>query len=128
MPRRPTRRLAAVLMLAAPLAACGGGRQAAQTPAAAPQQCFESSQITSFQAVDRETVLLRVGASQLYELKITGVCPDIDWSQSIGIQGETGSTICTGQDVTLVTPSPRGGTQECYANEIRMAPAQAAPR
>ncbi len=120
MPRLSTCRAAVLFAGFATLAACGGSRDA-RTPAA-PQECFDASQITSFQPVDRETVLLRVGASTLYELKITGVCPDINWSERIGIQGETGSTICTGGDVTLITPSPRGGTQECYANEIRRAP------
>ncbi len=122
MPFRTTLRPIAIAMLTAGLAACGGARQAADAPAG-PQQCFDAGAVTSFQPVDRETVLLQVSGSRAYELKITGVCPDINWSGKIGIAGEDGgSTICTGRDVTLITPSPRGGSQECFANEIRVAP------
>lgn len=122
MPIRITLRAAALATLTAGLASCGGARQAAESPAG-PQQCFDAGQVTSFQPIDRETVRLLVGGSRAYELKITGVCPDINWSDRIGIAGEDGgSTICTGRDVTLITPSPRGGSQECFANEIRVAP------
>jgi len=122
---KPIATLALLAALAAPLGACAGGQTS--EAAAVPSQCFDAAQITGYQVLDRETLLLRVGPSSAYHVKITGVCPDIDWSQKIGIQGETGSQICLGRDVTLITPSLRGGTQECYANEILMAPPMPVP-
>lgn len=122
---KPIATLAVLAAIALPLGACGGGRSVEAV--AAPSECFDASQITGYQVLDRETLLLRVGASRAYHVKITSVCPDIDWSQKIGIQGESGSQICLGKDVTLITPSLRGGTQECYANEILMAPPMPVP-
>lgn len=122
---KPIAALAVLAVLALPLGACGGGK--VTQDAAAPDHCFDASQITGYQVLDRETLLIRVGQTSAYHIKITGVCPDIDWSQKIGIQGESGSQICLGKDVTLITPSLRGGTQECYANEILMAPPMPVP-
>lgn len=122
---KPIATLAVLAAIALPLGACGGGK--AVEAAATPGECFDASQITGYQVLDRETLMLRVGPSRAYHVKITSVCPDIDWSQKIGIQGESGSQICLGKDVTLITPSLRGGTQECYANEILMAPPMPVP-
>lgn len=109
-----------VLLAAAPLAACAGDRKP-QT-AAAPAACFQTTDITGFQPVDAETARFTAKGA-LYELKVTGVCPDLNWSDRVVLTSEgdpaTSATLCTGSPVRIMTPSPHGGFQECFGNEIR---------
>lgn len=73
------------------------------------RQCFLASQVNSFHAVDRDTVIVRVGASRNYRLEILGTCPDINWSSRIGIRATGGgSWICRGMDAELVVPAATG--------------------
>lgn len=119
----------ALILLAAPLAACGGKRAVADAPAA--RSCFKTSEITSFHPVDRETARIVVGQTRAYELRVAGVCPDLNWSDRVVLSNEdnpaAADTICLGNAVTITAPSPRGGFQECYGNEILMAPPMARP-
>ena len=110
----------ALLLLAAPLAACAGGGTASDAPAAA--SCFNTTEITSFEPIDRETARVIVGGARAYELRVTGVCPDLNWADRVVLSSEgdpaTAAMICTGAPVKIMSPSPRGGFQECFGNEI----------
>ena len=119
----------ALFLLAAPLAACAGKTAAPDTPV--PGSCFNTSEITSFEPVDRETARVIVGGSRAYELRVTGVCPDLNWADRVVLSSEgdpaTAATICTGAPVKIMSPSPRGGFQECFGNEILVAPPMSRP-
>lgn len=99
------------------LAGCAGKPKAT---AAAPEarHCFDQSQVNGFRAVDRETVNLRVGVNDIYQIKLLGVCPDIKWTEGIALETRGSSQICSGLDLTIHAPGPTG-PQECAAESIR---------
>lgn len=73
------------------------------------RQCFLASQVNSFHAVDRDTVIVRVGANRNYQLEILGTCPDVNWSSRIGIRSTGGSNwVCQGMDAELIVPAATG--------------------
>jgi hypothetical protein len=93
--------------------------QAAEAAQAQPRQCFNVSQVNGFHALDRDTVQVTVGASTIYELKLFGSCPDIDWTENVGIRSTGGSSwICDGMDAELFVPSPIG-VQRCQVTGFR---------
>lgn len=104
-------RILALAAVTVTVAACTpnqapGGQVAAGTSG---RQCFLASQVNSFHPIDRDTVLVRAGASTYYQLDILGTCLDIDWSNRIGIRSTGGgSWVCRGQDAELLVPSPSG--------------------
>jgi hypothetical protein len=115
-------RIASIALLAAAtaLSACGGKRSSTEA-VAGPTVCFKTSEVSSISPVNSETALLRVGA-RAYQLSIVGVCPDLNWSTGIVLTSETSdaTTLCTGQPVTVQSPSPRGGVQQCFGNELTL--------
>ncbi|WP_049758471.1 DUF6491 family protein [Phenylobacterium zucineum] len=99
------------------------GRVAAVTSAAAQQpisarQCFWSHQVNSFAAQGDRLVNLRVGVKDYFQLELMGPCPDVDWTQKIALVSRGGSTICSGLDAEIVTPSPIG-PQKCPVKSVR---------
>ena len=85
------------------------------------RQCFTAAQVNSFHPIDRNTVLVRTGASTYYQLDILGTCPDIDWSNRIGIRSSGGgSWVCRGQDAELLVPNPNRGFDRCPVLGVRL--------
>jgi hypothetical protein len=114
-----TRSAAAAALLV--MLSTGGSSQAADPPAtakAAARHCFWTRDVNNFSALDDRTVNIRVGLKDIYSLDLFGACPDIDWTQKIGIESRGGSSICTGFDATLIVPSTIG-TQRCTVRNIR---------
>ncbi|WP_374575390.1 DUF6491 family protein [Phenylobacterium sp.] len=109
--------LGAVLLLAS-TAACASADQAKPKPESASRQCFWSRSVTSFHAVDRETVNLRVGVKDVYELKLFGPCDNVDWTEKIALESRGSSWICSGLDAVVISPSPIG-PQRCMVKTIR---------
>ena len=102
------------------------GGVAAVTSAAAQQpisarQCFWSHQVNSFAAQGDRLVNLRVGVKDYFQLELMGPCPDVDWTQKIALVSRGGSTICSGLDAEIVTPSPIG-PQKCPVKSVRKLP------
>ena len=118
---RPITRFAALALLAA-TAACTtpATSETAQggDPAAKGRQCFWARDVNGFSAVDDDTVNLRVGVKDVYQLELMGPCHDIDWAQKIAIQSRNGSFICSGLDAVLIAPSPIG-PQRCHVRTVR---------
>ena len=108
------------------LAACAQTNPPAQA-AAGGRQCFNALSVNDFDAIDNDTVLVKVGTRNIYKLDIVGVCPDIDWSQRIAIRATGGSSfICESMDAELLVPSPTG-LQRCPVVGIqKLTPEQAA--
>jgi len=120
MPNFPTR-IATLSLIALAAGACtardGADMAAAQ---AGDRQCFLPRQVSGFSSVDDETVHVTVGANNVYALEVVGVCPDIDWSQRIGIRARGGGStwVCQGLDAEIIVPSP-SGTQTCPVTAVR---------
>lgn len=111
------------LMAILVLAAAGCARTAEEegtASAAGARECFAASQVNGFTAIDRDTVHVRVGTRRVYELEIVGVCPEIDWTQRIGIRTTAGgSWICQGLDAELLVPGIGGGVDRCPVTGVR---------
>ena len=110
-------------MVVRTLAVAVVGGVAAVTSAAAQQpisarQCFWSHQVNSFAAQGDRLVNLRVGVKDYFQLELMGPCPDVDWTQKIALVSRGGSTICSGLDAEIVTPSPIG-PQKCPVKSVR---------
>jgi hypothetical protein len=88
-------------------------------PGSKPQrQCFFNQQVNGFAASDDRIVNVRVGVKDVYQLEMFGRCHDIDWAEKIALVSRGGSTICTGLDAEIVSPSPIG-PQRCPVSNIR---------
>jgi hypothetical protein len=86
---------------------------------AKPQQsCFRADNVSGFRAVDDKTVYLSVGVRQVYRIDLMGSCPDVDWSEQIGIVSRGSSWICTGLDAEIVAPSAIG-PRRCPVQTLR---------
>ena len=105
------------LGLAASLAV--GAQPKANSAQSSGRQCFLPGQVNGFTALDRDTVHVKVSASQVYELELFGDCADIDWENRIGIRSTGGSSwVCQGLDAELIVNSPIG-PQRCPVSTIR---------
>ncbi len=105
--------LAALMMTTTAMAA-----DAAPTAGKPKRQCFWANQVTSFAAVDEDTVNLRVGIKDVYQLEMLGPCHDVDWSNAIGIRSRGSSYICSGLDIELIAPSTIGAGR-CQVQTMR---------
>jgi hypothetical protein len=83
----------------------------------APRECFWTRQADGFAAQDDHTVNVRVSVRDVYQFKLLGSCPDIDWNQRIALVSH-GSNICSGMDAEIVTHSPIG-PQRCAVSDMR---------
>ena len=108
------------------LAALGGAWAAsalAQDKApdrSASRECFYARNISSWAPADRSTVNLRVHVSDVYQLKLLGDCPNIDWVEGIGLEHRGSPWICSGLDAELIVPQPGGGAPlHCAVSSIR---------
>lgn len=124
-----TPKLPMAAALALTLAACAGAPpmaptgQGAVASAVAPattgeRSCFWARNVNGFRAVDDDTVNLRVGVRDVYQLELLGRCPDVDWAQGIGLESRGGSFICSGLDATIISPSAIG-PQRCAVRTLR---------
>ena len=89
-----------------------------ETAASGPRSCFDPRQVSNYAVADRETVNLRVGANEFYQIKLLGVCPDIKWSEAIVLESVGSVQVCTGLELTVHAPGPTG-PQQCAADSIR---------
>jgi hypothetical protein len=109
-------RLLTILLLAGGLSACAGATGAGPgNGASAPRQCFWARNVSGFSAVDDDTVNLRVGVKDHYQLELAGACPDVDWAHKIAIRARGGSSICVGGDAEVIAPGP----QRCLVRSVR---------
>ena len=113
--------IALATVAAAPLA---GQAMAASTKA--KSDCFYSRNIDGFQAVDRKTVNIRVGVDDVYQLKLLGASPDIDWTETIAVVARGGSFICNALDATVVVPSNLGPQRYPVSSIRKLDPAEIA--
>lgn len=91
---------------------------AASPASAQTRDCFWSQNVSGYTAVDDDTVNLRVGVNEIWQLDLFGPCPDIEWSEQIGIQSRGAATICSGLDATIIAPSTIG-PRRCPVRTVR---------
>lgn len=112
--------LAAAGLLA--VAASGPQAVGATSPIEDPdkprRQCFWTNQVNSFASSDNRIVNIRVGVKDYYQLEMFGRCMDVDWNHKIALVSRGGSTICTGMDAEIISPSTIG-PQRCPVRAIR---------
>ena len=72
------------------------------------RDCFYSRNINGFTAVDDETINVRVGVRDIYQLKFLGPSRDVRWANGIALVSHGGSFICSSLDATVVVPGPTG--------------------
>ena len=82
------------------------------------RQCFWTHQVNSFAAADEKIVNVRVGVKDIYQFEMFGRCPEIDWQNKIALVSRGGSSICTGMDADIVTPTSIG-PQRCAVRAVR---------
>ncbi len=89
------------------------------------RECFDKDFVTGFSAHDDETVYVRVGTRDIWELKLFTSCPDVDWRQSIGLKTHVSPWVCSAMDLELIVPSHGVGSGRCMVSHIRkLSPAE----
>ncbi len=85
------------------------------------KSCFYSRNISSWAPVDRSTLNIRVTLNDVYQLKLLGDCPNLDWVNRIGLEHHGSSWICSGLDAELLVPQTGGGIPalRCPVTSIR---------
>ena len=84
------------------------------------RQCFNASTVNGFHAIDRNRVIVTVGANRNYLLDVLGTCPDINWALRVGLRSTGGSNwVCQGRDAELLVPSPGRGFDRCPVLGVR---------
>lgn len=76
------------------LGACAG----AGGQSSADHDCFRGESVNGFNVIDRDTIEIRVGASDRYVLTTSWPTSNLDFSQRIALRSSTGF-ICTGSGV-----------------------------
>lgn len=106
------------------------GELAATASAPQARECFFTRSVNGFSAPDDETLYVRVGVRDVYQLQMFAPCPDMDWAQRLAIVSNSGSSVCRGTDATIISPGPLG-EQRCMVRAVRKltpAEAEALPR
>lgn len=103
--------LAAALATATLTGASLAQEPAAPNPASGGQgrDCFYGGSVNGFRAIDNATVLLSVGAKQVYEVKLFSPSVDVKWASGIALVSRGGGNfICSNLDADLVVPGVNG--------------------
>jgi hypothetical protein len=110
----------------AALLAFTAGQAAAAAPAKSHQDCFYARNVNGYSAVGDNILNIRVGVKDVYQLKLMGSCPDLDWNNSIALKSRGSSWICSALDAEVITHS-QIGPQRCPVSEMRkLTPAEVA--
>jgi hypothetical protein len=110
------------LLAAMALASCTANQapRAQSTAGTSGRQCFTAGQVNSFHPIDRNTILVRTGASTFYQLDLLGTCPEINWAAQVGIRSTGGSWICRGHDAEIIVPNPGRSFDRCPVLGVRL--------
>ena len=84
------------------------------------RQCLHIPSVNSFTAVDRETVNVRVGVRDYYQLELLGTCRDIDWNLSVALRSRgAGSFACDALGLEVISPTNIGPPDVCPVTAMR---------
>ena len=121
------------LGLASAVAQAGSGpapaAPAADKGAKAPaegRRCFRPDDVNGWRPGDQRTVYVRAGVNRVFRMELMIPCPDINWSERIGIEARGSPWICSGLDATIISPSSIG-PRRCPVTSIQeLSPAELA--
>ncbi|MEH6676984.1 DUF6491 family protein [Phenylobacterium sp.] len=116
--RTPILALAISALTAACAPTADPGRLATATTSTEGRECFFTRNVNGFSAPDDETLYLRVGVNDVYQMQMFSPCPDMDWAQKLAVVSRSGSSVCRGTDATIVAPGPFG-QQSCMVRSVR---------
>jgi len=116
--RTPILALAISALTAACAPTADPGRLATATASTEGRECFFTRNVNGFSAPDDETLYLRVGVNDVYQMQMFSPCPDMDWAQKLAVVSRSGSSVCRGTDATIVAPGPFG-QQRCMVRSVR---------
>ena len=100
------------------LAACAAQSASSAQDARPPRRCFLPSQVNGWRSAGNQTVYVGVSVNRVFRMTLMGSCPNIDWSQTIGIEHRGAAQICSGLDATIIAPS-RIGRQRCPVTSVQ---------
>jgi hypothetical protein len=78
--------------------------QPPEAVAAPERQCFNADTVSGFSAYDDDAVYVRVTRSKVFKLEVLGSCPNLAWTQGLGLDSRVSSFVCAGSDVDLIVP------------------------
>ena len=105
-------------MITLGLAGCATDQPPAQH-ASAQRQCFLAARVNGFWGATEDSVLVRTGVNDVYQLHLSGMCHNIDWANRITLRSlGGGSWICQGHDAEILIPSPIG-PDRCLVTDVR---------
>jgi hypothetical protein len=117
-----------------PPSAGAAGQPAAAQASGGGRNCFNLSEVNGWRAGQGDTVYVRVGVNRVFRMHLMGACPDVDWSEHIGIEASPTTWICSGMNATIIAPSSIGPhrcpvtkLQELTPTEIAALPARERP-
>jgi hypothetical protein len=91
---------------------------AAPAPAAEKRACFQANDVTNWKEGEKHAFNIRTSRGDVYTSRLIGVCPEIDWTQSIAIKTRTSSFICEGDDAEVIVTHSNMGHQSCLIDKI----------
>ena len=105
------------------LAACAPTAASDGDMAREPRQCFFVSSVNAFSPIEgerRDTISVRAGVRDEFELEPLGVCQDIRWAQGIALVPSigSGSNLCVG-DLADVVARGGGVREQCRVRVLR---------
>ncbi len=103
----------AIVALALAMSGCAASSTGGATNSVASnnqgRQCFSVRSVSSFNAVDEDTINIRVGVNDYWQMETFGPCRDVDWAQGIAIRSRGGSSfVCSAMDAEVIAPSNLG--------------------
>jgi hypothetical protein len=125
--------LASAALAAAGLAlsACTAQSEEARTAASAEtapegRQCFYAGSVSGFRKAPGDNqVYIDVLVRDTYLFETFGSCPDLNFTETLGLKGRTGNFICDAMDVDLIVPDAIAGSGRCPVRMIRkLAPGE----
>jgi len=118
------------LGLAAALAGCAGagvGETATTGSTDTARQCVFARNISSFKAVDQDTVTFRANVNDIYQAELFAPCTDIQFSEMVGLRTRGGSeTVCNPLDAELLVRGPTGVQRCALSSWRRLSPDEVA--
>jgi len=90
-------------------------------PPKAERACFYARSVTNFRAADDRNLYIRVGARDIYHLKMFGNCFDLSWKNALALSSKGGNFICEGDNVSVdvVTRDSAFSNQSCPVSSVR---------
>jgi hypothetical protein len=130
----PTKAVAVALLAAASACAESGDHAVKTATSSAQRSCFRSEDVSGWSDVDQTTINLRVGVSDVYQLKLVAPCGELDFTSRIGLRSRGSNFICSGFDADIIAPTligpmtcPAASVRRLTADEVKALPDKQKP-